>query len=65
MTARLAAALEILRSTFASVDSLDPADQDVVYASVLSHVRARRPESCGVLGTLPAPTEAIRDPRAR
>lgn len=60
---RLPAVLKVLQSTFVTVESLDPADQDVVYRAVLDHVRARRPESCGVLGVLPKPEQPICDPR--
>ncbi len=60
---RLPAILEVLRSAFTSTESLDPADQDVVYRAVLDTVRARRPESVGCLGQLPPPTDRIVDPR--
>lgn len=60
---RLPAILGVFRTTFAAVESLDPSEQDVVYMAVLAHVRARRPESVGCLGTLPPPGAPIKDPR--
>lgn len=61
---RAAAIVEIIRSALDATDaSLPPAEQDQVYAALLGHIRARRPESVSPLGTLPPPTEAIRDPR--
>ena len=62
---RLAAILEVLRSTCATIETLDPGEQDIAYRALLDEVRSRRPESVGFLGNLPAPTEPIRDPRVR
>lgn len=59
-------AIESLRATLSIVDScLAPADADAVYTALVAHIRARRPESVSPLGTLPGPTETIRDPRAK
>lgn len=59
-----AACIEVIRSALTVVDeSLTPAEQDQVYASLVAHIRARRPESVSPLGVLPPPTEPIRDPR--
>ena len=60
---RLDAILRTFRGAFDAVERLDPAEADIAFRAVLDHVRARRPESVGCLGTLPAPGEAIRDPR--
>lgn len=61
---RVAALTEVLRSTLHTVDeSCTPAEADAIYAALVAHVRVRRPESVSPLGTLPPPTEAIRDPR--
>lgn len=58
------AILEMLRAALATTDErLMPAERDLVYASLLAHIRARRPESVSPLGTLPPPAEVIRDPR--
>lgn len=60
---RLDAILRALQAALKESEQLDPADQDVVYRALLDTVRARRPESVGFLSQLPAPGEAIRDPR--
>ena len=62
MTARVDAVLAVLQSAIKTTDALDPHEQDAVYRALLDHVRARRPESVGWLGELPAPG-LIRDPR--
>lgn len=42
-----------------------PGEVDQIVAQLVAHIRSWRPESVSPLGTLPAPTEAIRDPRAK
>ncbi len=63
MTARAAAAVEILRSTLATIDSLDPEEQDHIIGALVADLRARRPVAVSCLSTLPPPGEVIRDPR--
>jgi hypothetical protein len=64
MTAR-AAIVEILRSTLAAVDELEPHEQDAIIAAIVADLRARNPVAVAPLGTLGPPTEPIRDPRTR
>lgn len=64
MSPRALAIIEVIRSALQSTDeSLTPAEADQVYTAIVSHVRARRPESVSPLGTLPPPGEPVRDPR--
>jgi hypothetical protein len=56
----------ILRDAFARLAELEktaPGDVDAIVSIVVAHVRSWRPESISPLGTLPPPTEIIRDPR--
>lgn len=63
---RAAHVFEQLRAALQITDEeLEPAEADLVYTTLVAHIRARRPEAVSPLGTLPAPTERIRDPRAR
>lgn len=64
MTTRALAIVEILRSTLAAVDELEPHEQDAIVAAIVADLRARRPVAVAPLGVLPAPTEKIRDPRS-
>ena len=62
----IAAHVEALRSILHTVDeTCSPAEQDQIYAALISHIRARRPESVSPLGTLPAPEQRIVDPRVK
>ena len=63
MNARAAAIIEVLRSALASMEHLDPAEQDLIVSTLVADLRARRPVAVAPLGVLPAPTEVIRDPR--
>lgn len=66
MTARADAIVEVIRTALRATDeALAPAEADQVYAAIVAHVRARRPVSVSPLGTLPPPSELIRDPRER
>lgn len=56
---RFAADLEDLRE----LDRQDPAEVDAIVSHLVAHLRSWKPESVTPLGTLPAPTERIRDPR--
>jgi hypothetical protein len=61
---RVAAVIEVIRSALVTTDeAMTPDEQDQVYSALLAHIRARRPETVSPLGTLPPPTEPIRDPR--
>lgn len=63
---RLQRAERELRHVLAELDELDRTEPDAVAAVVgalVSHLRSWRPESVAPLGTLPPPTEPIRDPR--
>lgn len=62
MTERGSAIVELMRQTLKSVDTLQPAERDLVYTMLVSDLRARRPESVSPL-TLGPPTEPIKDPR--
>ena len=62
MTGRGAAILELVRQAMAAVESLDPAERDVVVETLVADLRARHPESVSLL-TIGPPTEPIRDPR--
>lgn len=64
MSARAAAAIEVMRSALASIEHLDPVEQDLIVAALVADLRARRLVAVAPLGVLPAPTEAIRDPRS-
>ena len=57
---RLAADLESLRE----LDRQHPDEVEAIVCSLVAHLRSWRPESVTPLGTLPPPTEAVRDPRA-
>lgn len=62
---RANALVEVIRSALHTVDeSLAPAEADAVYAAIVAHVRARRPESVSPLGVLPPPGEVC-DPRSK
>lgn len=66
MSAVGAAAREVLRSVLVQLDELakvEPAEVDQIVIALVAHLRAWRPESVSPLGTLPPPTEIIRDPR--
>jgi len=63
VTNRARAIVEVLRSALASLDSLSPAEQDQIVATLVADLRARRPVAVSPLGVLPPPTEKIRDPR--
>lgn len=63
MTARGKAIVEVMRSALASLDTLDPADQDTIVSALIADLRARRPMSIAPLSVLPLPTEPIKDPR--
>jgi hypothetical protein len=55
-----------VRGIFAELVELDkvaPGEVDRVVGAMVNHLRSWRPVSVAPLGTLPAPTEAIRDPR--
>ncbi len=56
---RLAADLETLGEHARD----QPAEADAIVCALVAHLRAWRPESVSPLGTLPAPTESIHDPR--
>lgn len=56
---RLAADLEDLREH----ERQHPGEVESIVCSLVSHLRSWRPESVSPLGTLPAPTERIVDPR--
>lgn len=56
---RFAADLEDLREH----ERDHPHEVEAIVSSLVAHLRAWRPESVSPLGTLPAPTESIRDPR--
>ena len=62
MTGRGAVILELVRQAMAAVESLDPAERDVVVETLVADLRARHPESVSLL-TIGPPTEPIRDPR--
>ena len=66
MTPAGQAVAEVLRDGFeqlAELDKVAPDDVDAIVQMVVAHLRAWRPESVSPLGTLPAPTEDVRDPR--
>ena len=63
--ARASAIIEVIRSALASADSLPTHEQDQIALALVSLLRAWKPESVSPLGTLPPPTESIRDPRGR
>lgn len=56
---RFAALLHDLREH----EKTQPAEADAIICSLVAHLRAWRPEAVSPLGTLPPPTENIRDPR--
>lgn len=56
---RLAVELEALREH----EKQHPDETAAIVAHLVAHLRAWRPESVSPLGTLPPPTETIRDPR--
>lgn len=56
---RFAADLEDLREH----DRDNPGEASAIVAMLVAHLRAWRPESVAPLGTLPAPSTVIRDPR--
>lgn len=60
---RAAAIVEVVRSALASLDKLEPAEQDHITAAIVADIRSRRPVAVAPLGLLPPPTEPIRDPR--
>ena len=62
MTARAAAIVEVFRSTIASIETLDPAEQDLIIAAIVADLRARRPVAIAPM-TFGPPTEKICDPR--
>ena len=62
MTARGSTILEIVRQAMKAVETLDPAERDVVVDMLVADLRARHPESVSLL-TIGPPTEPIRDPR--
>ncbi len=57
---RLAANLEDLRE----LERGDPEGAEAIRCALVAHLRSAYPESVSPLGTLPALTEPIRDPRA-
>jgi hypothetical protein len=57
---RLAADLEDLRE----LERDHPDEVEAIVSHLVAHLRSWKPESVSPLGTLPAPTVAIRDPRA-
>jgi hypothetical protein len=62
----LEAATEQLRGALAALvelERVEPAGVRRVYDAARAHLRARYPEDGASLGTLPPPTEPIRDPR--
>lgn len=56
---RIAADLEDLREH----ERQQPAEVEAIVLHLVAHLRSWRPESVSPLGTLPAPTEQIVDPR--
>lgn len=58
---RLAADLEDLREH----ERQNPAEVNAIVSHLVAHLRAWRPESVAPLGTLPAPSERIVDPRTK
>lgn len=58
---RIAADLEDLREH----ERQHPGEVEAIVCSLDAHLHSWRPESVSPLGVLPAPTEAIRDPRGR
>lgn len=63
MTSRAAALVEVIRSALARLDALSPAEQEAIVGALVADLRARCPVAVSSLGTLPPPTEKIRDPR--
>ena len=63
MTSRGLAIVELMRSAMTTLESLDPAERDIVIGALVADLRARHPESVSIL-TLGPPTEPIRDPRS-
>ena len=63
MTNRALALVEVFRSALATLETLSSAEQDRIVELLVADLRARRPVAVSPLGTLPAPTEKIRDPR--
>jgi hypothetical protein len=64
---RLDAATEQLRQALQALlelERVEPAGVRRVYDMARAHLRSRYPEDGQSLGTLPPPTEPIRDPRA-
>ena len=58
------AIIEVIRSALAAMEHLDPVEQDLIVATIVADLRARRPVAVAPLGVLPAPTERIVDPRS-
>jgi hypothetical protein len=60
---RGAALVEVIRSALASLDGLEPAEQDAIVSALVANLRARRPVAVAPLGALGPPMEPIVDPR--
>ena len=63
MNPRAAAIVEVFRAGLATLDELEPAEQDHIIGALVSDLRARRPVAVAPLGVLGPPTERIADPR--
>ncbi len=61
---RAAAIIEVVRSALAALETLPPAERDLVTRAIVSDLRARDPECVSPL-TLGPPTERIVDPRTK
>lgn len=49
MTARGIAIIEVMRSALTSIESLEPAERDIIIGTLVADLRARHPESVSIL----------------
>lgn len=61
---RAAAELRHGLAELAELERVAPQEVAAVAAALVAHLRSWRPEAVAPLGTLPPPTDRIRDPRA-
>lgn len=63
MTARAAAAIEMIRRGLVQLDGLTVGEQEAIVSALAADLRARNPVAVAPLSVLASPTTAIRDPR--
>ena len=62
-SARGAALVEVFRTSFAALESLESAEQAAIVAALVADLRARRPASVAPFGELGPPTKPIAAPQ--